>query len=52
LPGSDVGAEIDFLPGRRSPDGIDLEALETAARCQALSLAARAIQQKINVGSG
>lgn len=37
--------------GRGSSDGIDLEAIETAARRQALGLAARAIEQRINADS-
>jgi hypothetical protein len=48
---SDVAAEIDSLLGRGSSNGIDLEALETAARRQALGLAARAVEQRINADS-
>ncbi len=44
----EVAAEIDSLLGRDSSQGIDLEAIETAARRQALGLAARAIEQRIN----
>lgn len=44
----EVAAEIDSLLGRGSSDGIDLEAVETAARRQALGLAARASGQRIN----
>ena len=47
----EVAVEIDSLLGRGSSDGIDLEAIETAARRQALGLAARAIEQKINADS-
>ncbi|MEO7649235.1 MAG: ISKra4 family transposase [Bryobacteraceae bacterium] len=48
---SDVAAEIDSLLGRGSSDGLDLEAIETAARRQALGLAARAIEQRFNADS-
>ena len=44
----EVVIEIDSLLGRGSSAGIDLEALQTAARRQALGMAARAIEQKIN----
>ena len=44
----EVADEIDSLLGRGSSDSIDLEAIETAARRQALGLAARAIEQRIN----
>ena len=40
----DVAVEIDSLLGRGSSVGIDLEAIEIAARRQALGLAARAIE--------
>ena len=45
---AEVAVEIDSLLGRGSSAGIDLEAIETAARRQALGLAARAIEQRIN----
>lgn len=44
----DIAAEIDSLLGRGSSQGIDLEAIDIAARRQALCLAARAIEQRIN----
>ena len=44
----EVAVEIDSVLGRGSSAGIDLEAIETAARRQALALAARAIEQRIN----
>jgi transposase len=44
----DVGAEVDALVGRGVSQEFDLEALETAVRRQALRLAARAIERRIN----
>ena len=40
--------DIEALLGRQSLDGLDLEALETAVRRQALGLAATAVQQRLN----
>lgn len=40
--------DIEALLGRQSLDNLDLEALESAVRQQALGLAARAIQQRLN----
>jgi len=44
----DVGAEVDALVGRGISRELDLEALETAVRRQALRVAALAIEQRIN----
>jgi hypothetical protein len=44
----DIGAEVDALVGREVSQELDLEALETAARRQALRVAARAVEQRIN----
>jgi hypothetical protein len=43
-----VAQEITALIGRRALQGLDLEALEMAARRQALQLAARAIERCLN----
>jgi hypothetical protein len=40
--------EIEGLLGRQAIDGLDLEALEMAVRQQALQLAARAVEQRLN----
>jgi hypothetical protein len=40
--------DIEALFGRQSLDGLDLEALESAVRRQVLSLAARAVEQRLN----
>ena len=40
--------EIEALVGRQAIDGLDLEALEMAVRQQALQLAARAVEQRLN----
>lgn len=39
---------MDALLGCGASDGIDFEAIETAARRQVLGLAARAIEQRLN----
>ena len=44
----DVAVEVDALLGCGASDGIDFEAIETAARRQVLGLAARAIEQRLN----
>ena len=44
----DVAVELDQLLGTGVSDGIDFEAIETAARRQVLSLAARAVEQMLN----
>lgn len=40
--------EIEALIGNNAADGLDFEALETAARRQALGVAAKAIEQRLN----
>lgn len=40
--------DVDALLGRQSVDTIDLEAVESAVRRQALRLAGRAIEQRLN----
>jgi len=40
--------EIEVLVGRQAVDQLDLEALEMAVRQQALQLAARAVEQRLN----
>jgi hypothetical protein len=45
---AEVVAEIQALIGPRAVDGLDFEAIETAARRRALSLAARAVEQRLN----
>jgi hypothetical protein len=44
----DAAVEVDALLGSGVSDGTDFEAIETAARRQALGLAARAIEQRLN----
>jgi hypothetical protein len=46
--GVEIAAEIDSLLGRRTAAELDLEALEMAARRQALCLAARVVEQRLN----
>ena len=45
---AEVIAEIDTLVGTDAVDGWDFEAIETAARRQAMWLAARAVERRIN----
>src|SRR5664279_4449694 len=45
---NDIVQEIEALLGRQSVQDLDFEALETAARRQALRLAARALEQRLN----
>lgn len=45
---NDIVQEIEALLGRQSIRDLDLEAVETAARRQALRLAARALEQRLN----
>jgi len=45
---SEVATEIEALIGPGAVDGLDFEALETAARRQALHVAARAIERRFN----
>ena len=45
---TDIVHEIEALVGRQAFDGVDLEALEMAVRQQALQLAARAVEQRLN----
>ena len=40
--------DIDALVGRQSTQDLDLEALETAVRRQALQLAGKAVEQRLN----
>src|ERR1700690_391580 len=40
--------DVEALFGRQHPDSLDLEALESAVRRQVLSLAARAVEQRLN----
>ena len=47
---ADIAAEIDALAGAGAADGIDFEALETAVRRQALGLAARLVERRLNAG--
>ena len=44
----DIVQEIEALLGRQSIRDLDFEAVETAARRQALRLAARALEQRLN----
>src|ERR1700685_4287235 len=44
----DVAVDLDSLLGSGASDGIDFEAIETAARRQVLGLAARAVEQRLN----
>lgn len=48
----EVAAEIEALIGAGAADEIDFEALETAARRQALRLAARALERRLNEDRG
>jgi hypothetical protein len=41
-------AEIEALVGPGAVEGLDLEAIETAARRRALGIAARAIEQRLD----
>ena len=43
-----VVAEIEALVGPGAVDGLDFEAIETAARRRALTVAARAVEQRLN----
>ena len=45
---NEIVQEIETLLGRQAVQGLDFEALETAARRQALRLAARALEQRLN----
>jgi hypothetical protein len=45
---NDIVQEIETLLGRQSIRDLDLEAVEMAARRQALRLAARALEQRLN----
>jgi len=45
---AEVTAEIEALVGPGSVDGVDFEAIETAARRQVLQLAARAVERRFN----
>jgi len=45
---NDIVQEIEALLGRQSIRDLDFEAVETAARRQALRLAARALEQRLN----
>ena len=46
--GAEVAAEIEALVGAGAVEGWDFEAIETAARRQALRVAARAVEQRLN----
>jgi len=45
---AEVTAEIEALVGPGAVDGLDFEAIETAARRQALQLTARAVERRLN----
>ena len=45
---AEIDTEIDALVGPGAADGLDFEALEQAARRQALSVAARAVEGRLN----
>jgi hypothetical protein len=45
---AEVVAEIEALVGPGAVDGLDFEAIETAARRRALTVAARAVEQRLN----
>jgi len=45
---AEVVAEIEALVGPGAADGLDFEAIETAARRQALQVAARAVERRLN----
>ena len=49
---ADIAAEIDALAGAGAADGIDFDALETAVRRQALGLAARLVERRLNADRG
>ena len=49
---ADLAAEIDALAGPGAADGIDFEVLETAVRRQALGLAARLVERRLNADRG
>src|SRR5207247_3805717 len=44
----EIGKELEALLGRSAVQDLDLEAVEMAARRQALRLAARALEQRLN----
>ena len=46
------GGDIDALAGPGAADGIDFEVLETAVRRQALGLAARLVERRLNADCG
>jgi len=48
LLGAEILWDIEALFGRQAIDALDLEALESAVRRQVLSLAARAVEQRLN----
>ena len=45
---AEVTAEIEALVGKGATDGLDFEAIETAARRRALQVAARAVERRLN----
>ena len=45
---ADPAAEIDALAGPGAADGIDFKVLESAVRLQALGLAARLVERRLN----
>jgi len=47
-----IAQEIETLLGRQSVANLDFEAVEMAARRQALRLAARALEQRLNADTG
>jgi len=49
---TDILQEIEALLGRQSIQNLDFEAVEMAARRQALCLAARALEQRLNTDTG
>ncbi len=49
---ADIAAEIDALAGAGAAEGIDFDALETAVRRQALGLAARLVERRLNADHG
>ena len=44
----EIDAEIEALVGPGATDGLDFEAIERAARRQALGVAARAVERRLN----
>jgi hypothetical protein len=48
---AEIRAEIEALVGPGAVDGVDFEAIETAARRQALQLTARAVERRFNADS-